>query len=117
MLPGTYDLSDHYAGDTFLGLSLTLTTTENDVTSPIDLTGAAIVLNLNYRAKTGQEVLNLSVGNGITVTDASAGQFKIDPFQVPDSAGVYYYAITVTFADSTVKTYIEGTMKVVQRVV
>jgi hypothetical protein len=116
MLPGTYDITSQYAGDTFDGLRLTLTKTENGVTTPIDLTGATVTFHLNALSKSGTEVLNLTGGDGITVESASAGVVRIDPFSVPLNPGVYFYAVRVLFPLNVVKTYVEGKFPVVERV-
>lgn len=116
MLPGSYDISRQYAGDTFDGLRLTLTRTEDEVTTPIDLTGATVTFHLNALSKNGTEVLNLSSGSGITVEDAEGGVFRIDPFRVPASPGNYFYAVRVLFPADVVKTYVEGKFPVSESV-
>jgi len=60
--------------------------------------------------------LTLEIGTGITVTDATAGEFKIDAFNVELSVGEYYYDIQFTNSSDVVKTYIAGTFNVLQDV-
>lgn len=115
MLPGSYDIKKQYAGDTFDGLRMTLTRTEDSITTPIDLTGADVTFHLNYGAKGGKEVLNLSVGKGVTIENAAQGIFRIDPFKVPEDPGTYFYAVRVMFPADVVKTYVEGKMPVIER--
>lgn len=115
MLPGSYDIKKQYAGDTFDGLRLTLTRTENNVTTPIDLTGADVTFHLNYGAKGGEEVLNLKVGEGVSIENAAQGICRIEPFPVPVTPGTYFHAVRVLFPASIVKTYLEGKMPVVER--
>ena len=67
-----------------------------------DLTGAAIVLTLD----TG-DTLTLADGE-ITITDATAGKFRIGSQVITFTAGVHKYEIKFTFSDGEVKTYIKG---------
>jgi hypothetical protein len=117
MLPGPYTIKKQYAGDTFDGLRMTLSRTEDGVTEPIDLTSADVTFHLNFGAKGGEEILNLSSSaGGVSIEDAEQGIFRIDPFAVPETPGNYYFAVRVLFPADVVKTYVEGRMAVVERV-
>ncbi len=73
----------------------------------VDLTGATIVMPLK-KEQGGTTIKLLTIGSGITVTNAVLGQFKIDK-QIIDLAPFnYFYDIIFTFSDATVKTYISG---------
>jgi len=56
----------------------------------VDLTAAAIQLELRAR---GVTALSLSLGNGLTITDAAAGEFRIDVDEAEMAAlgGLYEY--------------------------
>lgn len=75
----------------------------------IDLTGATIHMQLR-KAAGGPVFLNFtSVGSeGITITDAAAGKFKINSVIINLEANVYLYDIEITFASGEVRTWISG---------
>ena len=107
----SYNIPDQRKGDTFKGLSFEVIV--NNVAK--NLTSTEIKIEFRRDAKTGPQAKVLTVGNGITVTDALAGKFAIDAFVVTMGAGVYYY--DVQFIDAgVVKTYIEGSWTIVQDV-
>lgn len=110
MVPARYDFPALYEGDTHDGLSVTVETTSGGSTSPVDLSTVAIAMQV--RDLSGTLALDLSVGSGITKTDAVNGVFRVDAFTVP-AAGSYEYDIEFTYADSSVKTYMGGKMMVV----
>jgi len=60
----------------------------------VNLTAASIQLELR---KAGTAALSLSVGNGLTVTDAAAGEFRIDVDEADMSPlkGLYNYDVLV----------------------
>ena len=109
MVPATYNFPNLYEGDTHDGLSITVETTSGGTSSPVDLTNVAIAMQVRNNA--GALALDLSVGSGITKTDAANGVFRVDAFTAP-AAGVYAYDIEFTYADGTVKTYMGGAMAV-----
>ena len=111
---GTYNIGDHKKGDTFDGVRFTLTKSSDS--SPIDLTGASIACKFRKQTKTGTVVADLSIGSGITVVDAVNGIFDIDAFDIDWSPLRYYYDVEITFASGVIKTYIEGTLTVIQDV-
>lgn len=75
----------------------------------INLTGAIIHMQLR-KAAGGPVFLNLtSAGSaGITITDATAGKFKINSVIINLEANVYLYDIEITFASGEVRTWISG---------
>jgi hypothetical protein len=110
-MPKTYNLKTQVKGDTYPGVTITLT--KNG--SPIDLTGALIAIEFRESSRTGTVSKTLGIGTGITITDAINGVFTIDPFQVNINAGRHYYDCQVTIA-GVVKTYFEGILPVNQDV-
>ena len=91
----------HKKGDTFdqVGFQVKI----NDVV--VDLTGALIRMQLRKSYNDTQAALTLtSVGNaGITITNATQGEFKINEQIIDIEAYNYVYDVQITFADGTVK--------------
>lgn len=98
-----------YNNDTFNGEIFTITV--NKVA--LDLTGSSIRLQVR-KTRDDSPVINLSLGSGLSLTDAPNGKFRIDNqiFSVttPD---VYEYDIEITLASGEVKTYIIGCFKII----
>ena len=82
--------------------------------TPIDITGATIKIQFRYRSKVGAIKKEITDGVGITVEDALNGIFKIDAFIIDWTPDLYYYDVEITFLNGVVKTYIQGTLKVIQ---
>lgn len=114
MTPGLYNIADQLKGDTFRGVEFTLI--DYDTSVAIDLTGATIKCQFRYKSKRGALQADLSVGSGLTVTDATGGVVEINSISPIDWAiGIYYYDLEVT-SGGEVKTYVGGTMKIIQDV-
>ena len=108
MKQGIYDMGVFVRGDTIPEQTFALTQTVDETTTPIDLTGVDIkcdFVNSSYRK-------SLTIGEGITVTDAENGEFSIDELTF-DYVGRWTYDIEFTFTDETVKTYITGSIKII----
>lgn len=81
---------------------------------PIDLTGADIKMQLrpygdrNFVAKT----LQAPTASGITIADAPAGIFELEPYTADMAPGRYVYDIQFTFPAGTVRTYFGGEQKI-----
>lgn len=79
----------------------------------VDLTGATITCEFRRHDKDGQRQELITNGNGITVTNATNGEFEIDQVDVLDwPIGTYYYDIVVEFVDGSKIVYVAGTRKV-----
>jgi hypothetical protein len=106
----TIDLPTAEKGNTFSGWQriLKVDAVGAGTFTAKDLTGATITLILN---KSGGS-LSSAAGGGITIASGTTGTFTIDKQIITFSAGIYDYEITFTFADGSVKTYIEGTWKI-----
>lgn len=100
---GLYDFPQHESGDTFNGI--TFTVTKNSAV--LDLTNALIVATFILQTNKSY-VKTLEVGSGITITHADAGVFQITSQVIGWRAGTYNYEIKFTLENGTVKTYIEG---------
>jgi len=115
-IPKTYDFCSRYKNDTSNAVSFIVTQTVSDVTTPIDLTGVAIDMHIKVNKQSATAVKTLSIGNGITVTDAVNGEFRIDAFICDLNAYKYHYDLQFTFPDGTVRTYIRGNFEVIEDV-
>jgi len=110
-MAGIYNFKTQTAGDTFNGLSFTATL--NDVA--IDLNTVSGI-KLTFKTENGETTTaTYTVGSGITVDDASAGQFSLDSFTV-FAEGTYIYDLEFTYSSGVVKTYMKGIMKVLKQI-
>jgi hypothetical protein len=107
MLPKKVDYKSYVRGDTINARQFTLSQTINSVTTPIDLTNALI--DVTFASSQSKHLK--SIGNGITITDASNGVFQIDAF-VLNYPGVYQYDVNIVFPNGVVRTYINGSIKI-----
>ena len=109
----TVNLKDRIKNDTF---SSVLFTYQDNLGTPIDITGAELKVQFRFRNKTGRVVKEVSDGLGITITNATAGEFKIDEFTPVDwQVDCYYYDVQMTL-NGEIKTYVGGKVKVIQDV-
>jgi hypothetical protein len=110
----THKLNDRIKGDTFSSVQFEYI--DSDTNNPVDLTGAFIEIDFMYKCKTGTKVLEAkSNGNGVDIIDSSNGIFILEAFTpITWSIGSYFWDVKVTFADGTKKTYIQGTVKILQ---
>lgn len=111
MATQTYTIPNHLHGDTFKGTSFQV----NVNSAPKNLSGTQITIEFRLAKKTGNVKKSLSIGQGITVTNAAGGVFQIDPFAVQMPVGIYYYDIQFNDA-GVISTYVEGTWEIVQDV-
>jgi hypothetical protein len=113
MTPATYNIPSHYKGDTFDAITFTLK--EDGVA--VDFTGATIKMNFRRDSPTGNIQQSMTIGTGITVSNAVGGVFVLDSFLNDWDAKRYYYDTQVTFpggADGIVRTYFKGYQDVKQ---
>jgi len=81
------------AGDTLPELRGTLT--EDDGTTPIDLTGAAVALHIGYE---------IPLVKTATILDAAAGQWQVSWETSDLREGVYSYEIQITDSGGDMRT-------------
>jgi leucyl aminopeptidase (aminopeptidase T) len=112
MTPATYNMPNHYKGDTFEAITFTIK--ENGVV--VDLTGTTIRIDFKKDAINSHEKTSKTLGNGITLTDAVNGAVSIDSFVNNWDVGKYIYDAEITFPDGTINTYFKGTLTVIQDV-
>ena len=107
MAAETYDFPDHESGDTFGGVTFTILV--NAVA--LNLTGAVIVGTF----KAGGKTYTASTTNGaLTITNAAGGIFTYDEQVVSYSPATYSYEIVFTLSTGAIKTYIQGTWKILR---
>jgi hypothetical protein len=96
-------------GDTFAEVPFQI----NVNTVPLDLTGAVIRMQLrtDYGGDVYLELTSVD-SNGITITNATNGEFKINETIIELEAFSYKYDIQITLSNGEVKTWIEGIFNV-----
>jgi len=86
-------------GDTFESFQIVL----KENSTPINLTGASIRIHFKLRNK---NTLQLSNGNGITITNPTQGTFVIDTINRLDlEPGLHLGDLEITFANNVRTTY------------
>jgi hypothetical protein len=106
---GHYNFPEHVKGDTFDGVLFTIKVN----TVPLDLNSAHIKMDLRLEPL-GVVAETFSDGAGITIYNASDGQFVFDAQIIDIDAGNYYYDIEITLSNNVVKTYITGRWTILQ---
>lgn len=113
-MTANYNFNNHVKGDTFDAVEFQL------ILGGViqNLTGMEFACMFKSNPEDTVPVLSLTskVNGGIVITNATQGKFKIDPGIVDITPGIYYYDLQFTFATGEVKTYISGTLTVVQDV-
>jgi hypothetical protein len=84
---------------------------------PLDLTGAVIRMQVKKDACSSPVFTLTSVASdGITITDAVNGQFKINEQIITIPTCNYEYDIKITLASNEVKYYVGGLFQVVKTI-
>ena len=99
-------------GDTFNGVIFEIALNG----SPVDLTDASIAIQFR-KTYSAPSVLDLSIGHGITVLDATDGKFQIDPRVFTCPVGQYQFEIRLTLAYGVIKTWIGGIATITEDIV
>jgi hypothetical protein len=104
----------HTKGDTFNQVAFEV---KKNGTA-INLTGATIKMQLRklYTDTTAALSLTSASSAGITITNASAGQFKINEQIIDIEVFNYVYDIQFTLSSGEVKTYVKGGFNVTPEV-
>lgn len=110
--PGVYNIADHYKGDTFDGVQFTIINSTDSL--PINITGCLIKIQFKKNSNNGSIIKEITEISGITIIDAINGVFKINPFLIDWDEGRYLYDVQITFPDLSVRTYIKGTILIIQ---
>jgi hypothetical protein len=105
VIPGTYNLQDHYRGSSLSPLRIRLN---------FDITGATIISQIKQDTNT-TPVHEWKTGVNITVVDASIGEFILNQVDVFDPEPCrYIYDLQVILASGQSETYLRGKLKVIQ---
>lgn len=109
-MASTYNFPTQKRGDTCRGATFTCKTGPPTARVPMNFTGASIRMMFRRDKATNPVAKELSTTNGgITIsTPATAGIFVVNPFVANIPAGNYVHDIEITFADTSIKTYISG---------
>lgn len=100
----------HIKGDTFDEVAFELKINN----TAVNLTGAVIKMQLRKTASDATAALSLTSASsaGITITNASAGQFKINKQIIDIEVFNYSYDIQFTLSSGDVKTYVHGSFNI-----
>jgi len=109
-----YDLPACFKGDTFPGLTVTGITV-NDAAMTSTLASVRMQFRTTANASSASKSLT-SAGGDITIDDAAAWGFTVEPFSIDIAAREYVYDIETTDSGGTVRTYLYGTFRVKQDV-
>jgi len=105
-----YNLSDIMQGDTLRAQSFRVTINGAAPSSTL------ASVEIDFRARTSancQTALQLTNGNGITITNAALWEFRIDRIAELDLDPAYYvFSIRTIATDGTRRNYIKGGMNV-----
>ena len=83
----------------------------------LNLTGAIIKMDIKKDACSLPALTLTSVSNnGITITDAVNGEFKINQQIISIPAGNYQYDIQITLANGAVNTWVGGLFQVINTI-
>lgn len=108
----SFDISTK-RGDTWQGAQFTISL--NSVA--LDLTGAAIVMQLRKTASDTEVILQFSSSAGsIVITNPTGGAFAINPVIIDVAPRVYDYDVEITLSDGRVITPITGLFEIVKDV-
>lgn len=99
-------VDDHFSGDT---LRITVTVTDGDG-NPYDLTGARIDWVLAPTPGGDAHVEKSTADGSITITDAAAGEFRVDlaPSDTQDRSGSYYHEAELEDSNGNEATILTG---------
>lgn len=116
MTPQTYNFKQQKSGDTFMGVIIKCTNIVNGEEIPIDLTDCEIKMQVKLQ-KCLNPIIDLSIGNGIELTQPLLGEFFISNIIIPEVKSYnYIYDIQINFPSGIIKTYIEGNFPIISDV-
>ena len=82
---------------------------END--DPVNLTGATLQMQIRQPLAANTTLANLTIGNGITVTNATLGQFSLNLTNAQTSnlpIGAAVYDLEIRYSDGTKERLLQG---------
>ena len=109
----TRTLENRIKNDTSNSVNFTFSNLTTGVA--IDLTGITAQCQFRYNTKLGSVVLDATIGSGLTLTDAANGILTLDEItSLGWEIGCYKYDVQITFPTTKRKTYVQGTLTVLQ---
>ena len=105
-------MKDLVRGTTYNGAEFTVTVNGQ----PMDLTGATIKMELKLFKESEPDKTFTTADGSMTISATTPGVFYITPQIIDIPAGNYRFDIRFFFLDGTIKTYCEGTWKILQNV-
>lgn len=109
MAVAKHKLNTIKSGDTFDGAVFQLSVNG----AALNLTGYGITLEFRRQAEAqGQPDLAMTISDGLSLVDAAAGRFQIDPQILPLRVGIWHYLVRFVSPTGRVKTWIEGMIEV-----
>lgn len=107
MTQGIYDFEPHKDGDTSESVAFTIDLPTIDGVA-LSLSGCIITAKFREE-RSHRAALTISTGDGITITNAGAGQFKVNTGALSDlPCGNYVYDMEFDFGNGIKFTYLEG---------
>tara|TARA_R110002126_G_scaffold117434_3_gene257238 strand:+ start:525 stop:875 length:351 start_codon:yes stop_codon:yes gene_type:complete len=104
-------LNDRIKNDTFSSVQFEY----NEGGLPLDITGSTIKIQFRHKSNRGDILYTAETGSGITITNATSGVFRLDEFTPTDwKVGVAHFDVQMTFADGSIRTWIKGTVNILQ---
>tara|TARA_R110000822_G_scaffold302649_3_gene427018 strand:- start:172 stop:522 length:351 start_codon:yes stop_codon:yes gene_type:complete len=111
MTPGIFNYGNQYRNDTVDSVTFTVRIT--GTTTVVDLSDVTAV-RAQFRKPFNQAIqADYSIGSGITMTDLVGGRVTIDSFMGDWDPGTYSYDVEFIYDTGRVKTYIKGTLNIV----
>jgi hypothetical protein len=107
---------DIIKGDTFTGLKMTFYDGVGLEKTPMDLTGASVVIAFKKGAGQNAVFAFKTLDATITIPDPESGEIFLQPRLMDYPAMTYIFDVEVTFLSGTVKTYFKGNWRVCQDV-
>jgi hypothetical protein len=107
---------DILKGDTFTGLKMTFYDGVGLEKTPMDLTGASVVIAFKKGAGQNAVFSFKTSDSTITIPDPENGEIFLQPRLINYPAYTYVFDVDVTFLSGTVKTYFKGNWRVRQDV-
>lgn len=110
-LPACYPVS-YYEGNTWIE---TIRLRDGVTKEPIVLSAAAVLIEIKKKKTDTTAEETLSIGDGLSIVGVDQNEISIDKILDLD-AGAYFWDLTITFSDGTVRTFLAGDFTVEQRV-
>jgi hypothetical protein len=107
---------DIIKGDTFTGLKMSFYDGVDDDKTPMDLTGASVVIAFKKGAGQNAVFAFKTSDNTITIPAPANGQIFLMPRIMNYPAYNYVFDVELTFLSGTVETYFKGNWRVCQDV-